>query len=152
VLARLFLLFVLTSITELALLLLIAEHTSALFTVGLIIVTGFVGAWLTKREGIQCFSRIQAELSQGHLPGDSLVDGLMILVAGAVLLTPGVLTDILGFCLLIPPIRAILKQLVIARFKHRIVVSGFSSTPPQGASSEDIIDVEHRPSEPPRSD
>lgn len=150
-LARLFLLFVLTSMTELALLFWIAQHTSVLFTLGLIIVTGFVGAWLTKREGIQCLSRIQAELSRGQLPGDSLVDGLMILVAGAVLLTPGVITDILGFCLLIPPIRAVLKKLVIARFKHRIVVSGFSSNAPRGPNSDDIIDVEHRPSQPPRS-
>ena len=95
--------------------------------------------------------RIQKELSQGQLPGDSLVDALMILVAGAVLITPGVITDILGFSLLVPPIRVVLKRLVIARFKHRIVVSGSSSPSSGGTAFEDIIDVEHRPSEPPQS-
>ena len=150
-LARLLLLFILLPMVELALLLLIAQHTSALFTLGLIIVTGVIGAWLARREGTQCLSRIQKELSRGQLPGDSLVDALMILIAGAVLLTPGVLTDLLGFFLLIPPIRVVLKQYVIARFKDRIVVSGFSASPPHGGDSDDIIDVEHHPSEPPRT-
>ncbi len=150
-LARLLLLFILLPMVELALLLVIAQHTSPLFTIGLIIVTGVVGAWLARREGTQCLSRIQAELSEGQLPGDSLVDGLMILIAGAVLITPGVLTDILGFSLLIPPVRASLKQLVVARFKHRIVVSGFSADPRPGGNSDDAIDVEHRPTEPPKS-
>jgi UPF0716 protein FxsA len=151
VLARLLLLFILVPMAELALLLVIADYTDWLFTLGLIIFTGVVGAWLARREGTQCLSRIQAELSQGQLPGDSLVDGLMILVAGAVLITPGVLTDILGFSLLVPPIRARLKQLVIARFKHRIVVSGFSSGAPGGGDVSDVIDVEHGPTKPPRS-
>lgn len=150
-LARLLLLFILLPMVELALLLLIAQHTSALFTLGLIVVTGVIGAWLARREGTQCLSRIQKELSQGQLPGDSLVDALMILVAGAVLITPGVITDILGFSLLVPPIRVVLKRLVIARFKHRIVVSGSSSPSSGGTAFEDIIDVEHRPSEPPQS-
>ena len=149
-LARLILLFILLPMLELALLMLIAEHTSLLFTLALIVVTGVIGAWLAKREGLQCLSRIQKELSQGQLPGDSLVDALMILVAGAVLITPGIITDILGFSLLVPPIRAAIKQRVIARFKHRIVVSNFSSSSPQHAGFDDIIDVEHHPSEPPQ--
>ncbi len=74
-LARLLLLFILVPMIELALLLLIAQHTSALFTLGLIVFTGVLGAWLARREGTQCLSRIQTELSQGQMPGDSLVDG-----------------------------------------------------------------------------
>ena len=150
-LARLLLLFILLPMVELALLLLIAEHTSALFTLGLIIVTGVLGAWLARREGTQCLSRIQKELSRGQLPGDSLVDALMILVAGALLLTPGVLTDLFGFFLLASPIRVVLKRFVIARFKHRIVVSGFSASTPRGGDMDDIIDVEPRPSDPSRT-
>lgn len=150
-LARLLLLFILVPMVELALLLVIAQHTSALFTLGLIIVTGVIGASLARREGLQCLSRIQGELSQGHLPGDSLVDALMILIAGALLITPGVLTDLVGFSLLAPPIRAVLKKLVVARFKDRIVVSGFSVNAQRGADMGDTIDVEHRPAEPPQS-
>lgn len=153
---RLLLLFILLPFLEFALLLVIAEHTSWQFTLGLIIVTGVVGAWLARREGTQCLGRIQSELSQGQMPGDSLVDGMMILVAGAMLITPGIITDIFGFSLLIPPMRFRLKQLVIARLKHRIVVSGFSSVPqsgPQpGSGFEDAIDVDHRPTEPPATD
>lgn len=150
-LARLFLLFVLVPMVELALLLVIAQHTSALFTFGLILVTGVAGAWLARREGTQCLTRIQGELSQGQMPGDSLVDGLMILVAGVMLITPGVLTDLLGFSLLIPPVRAVLKRLVVARFKHRIVVSGFSSGMRSDGNFDDVIDVEHRPADPPQA-
>ncbi len=146
---RLLLLFILVPFIELYLLFVIAEHTSALFTFGLIITTGVLGAWLARREGTQCLRRIQSEMSQGQMPGDSLVDGLMILVAGAVLITPGILTDILGFSLLIAPIRSRLKQLVIARFKHRIVVSGFPSGPQRSGDVDDVIDVNHRPTEPP---
>lgn len=150
-LARLLLLFILVPMIELSLLLLIAKHTSVLFTLGLIIVTGVIGASLARREGLQCLSRIQRELSQGHLPGDSLVDALMIFIAGALLITPGVLTDVVGFSLLVPQIRGVLKKLVVARFKDRIVVSGFSTKGPQGADMGDTIDVEHRPAEPPQS-
>jgi UPF0716 protein FxsA len=85
------------------------------------------------------------------MPGDSLVDGLMILVAGVMLITPGVLTDLLGFSLLIPPVRAVLKRLVVARFKHRIVVSGFSSGMRSDGNFDDVIDVEHRPADPPQA-
>lgn len=148
-LARLLLLFILLPMVELALLLVIAEHTSVLFTLGMIIVTGVIGASLARREGTQCLSRIRAELAQGQLPGDSLVDGLMILVAGAMLITPGVLTDMLGFSLLISPIRARLKRLVVARFQHRVVVSGFSSGSPRHGEIDDVIDVEHRASDAP---
>lgn len=146
-LARLIPLFVLMPMIELALLWIIAQHTSFLFTFALIITTGVIGASLAHRQGIQCLSRIQHELSQGHLPGDSLVDGLMILIAAVVLITPGVLTDFLGFCLLVPPIRVVLKRLVVARFKHRIVVSGFSTSPQQKTEFDDVIDVEHRPTD-----
>lgn len=148
-LARLFLLFILLPMVELVLLLVIADHTSAMFTIGLIVLTGVVGAWLARHEGTQCVRRIQSELAEGQMPGDSLVDGMMILVAGAVLITPGVITDVFGFALLIPPIRALLKRYVRTRFQHHIVVSGFSTGPQQGRQSDDVIDVEHRPTDPP---
>jgi UPF0716 protein FxsA len=150
VLGRLLLLFILVPMVELALLLLIGQYTGILFTLGLIVFTGALGAWLARHQGTQCLSRIQAELAKGQMPGDSLLDGLMILVAGAVLITPGVLTDILGFSLLIPPMRRVLKQLVIARFQHRIVVSGFSAGRRDASEFNDVIDVDHRPSDPPQ--
>ena len=148
-LGRLLLLFILLPMAELALLVVIARHTSLLFTIGLLLASGVTGAWLARSQGTRCLSRIREELSKGRMPADSLIDGLMILVAGVMLLTPGVLTDILDFCLLIPPLRAIIKRVVVVRFKHRIVVKGFASSPRSGTSSDDVIDVEHRSSDGP---
>ena len=142
---RLALLFIVLPLVELALLLQIARLTDPLSTLALVIFTGILGAWLARREGTECWLRIQRELGQGQMPADSLVDGLMILIAGAVLITPGVLTDLFGFALLTPPIRAYLKSRVIERFRSRLVVLG---TPPGAAGmnpSDDTIDVESRP-------
>lgn len=148
-LGRLLLLFILLPMAELTVLVVVARHTSLLFTIGLLLASGVTGAWLARSQGTRCLSRIREELSQGRMPADSMIDGLMILVAGVMLLTPGVLTDVLAFCLLIPPLRAIIKGVVVARFKHRIVVSGFTASPHSGANSEDVIDVEHRSSDRP---
>ncbi|MHB8898451.1 MAG: FxsA family protein [Thermoguttaceae bacterium] len=143
-LGRLLLLFIVFPMVELALLVTLAQHTSLLFTIGMIIVTGMAGAWLARTQGLQCFRRIQAELSRGQMPADALVDGLMILVAGALLIAPGILTDLIGISMLLPPVRAVLKRWLIARFKHRILVSGFSSPRGSRAQPDDVIDVEHR--------
>ncbi len=148
-LGRLLLLFILLPMAELTVLVVVARHTSLLFTIGLLLASGVTGAWLARSQGTRCLSRIREELSQGRMPADSMIDGLMILVAGVMLLTPGVLTDVLAFCLLIPPLRAVIKRVVVARFKHRIVVSGFTASPHSGANSEDVIDVEHRSSDRP---
>lgn len=150
-LGRLMLLFILTSFTELMLLVVITEHTNLLFTVGLIIVTGMLGAWLARREGLRAWRRIQNELSRGQLPSDALMDGLMILIAGALLVTPGVLTDIFGFSLLIPFARNGMKRYLASRFQSSIQMHSWpASRPAPGADShgpsqpsdDDVIDVE----------
>ena len=147
-LLRLLLLFTLVPLIELALLFWIAQHTGWLFTLGLVIVTGVVGAWLARHEGIRCWLKAQEQLSRGELPADSLLDGLMILVAGAVLITPGVITDLLGFALLIPPIRTMVRRYVAQRIRARLIVVHPSEDPfAQPAAGDDIIDVEHRPAD-----
>ena len=144
-LLRLLLLFTLVPLVEVALLIWISQYTGLLFTIGLVILTGVVGAWLAREQGLRCWLEVQRQLSQGQLPAEPLLDGLMILVAGAVLITPGVLTDAVGFALLIPPIRAMVRRYLAERFKARITVapmSGFGHSP---ADEDDVIDVEHRP-------
>ena len=116
--------------TELALLLLISEFTGWEFTLGLVIVTGFVGALLARSQGVQAVRRIREEMSQGKLPTDSLIDGILILVAGALLLTPGVLTDLLGFSFLIPPLRRRWRGVVRKWFGGRVRFQTFSSQGP----------------------
>jgi len=144
-LVRLFLLFTLVPLIELALLFWIAQHTGWLFTLSLVIVTGVVGASLARHEGLRCWLEVHRQLAEGKLPAAPLLDALMILVAGAVLITPGVLTDLAGFALLVPPIRRQVRRYLTARFRTHVVVhpaEGFAQPP---AQDDDVIDVEYRP-------
>ena len=87
---------------ELYLLIELGKWMGAGATVGLIVVTGTLGAWLAKREGLSVLKSIKEEASKGFPSGDRLVEGLMVLIGGALLLTPGVMTDFFGFSLIIP--------------------------------------------------
>jgi UPF0716 protein FxsA len=79
------------------------------WTILLVIFTGVLGAWLAKREGLHTIRLAQLQLQQGQIPSGVILDGLCILVGGVVLLTPGFITDALGFFLLFPSTRAIAK-------------------------------------------
>lgn len=145
VLARLVLLFTILPLVELGLLLWIADHTSWLFTLGLVILTGVLGASLARHQGLQCWREFHRRVSQGELPTDPLLDGLMILVAAALLVTPGVITDCVGFSLLAPPIRRLIRGRLAHRLKAKIVVGPFSGPGGAGPQDDDVIDVESRP-------
>ncbi|MFQ5496040.1 MAG: FxsA family protein, partial [Phycisphaerae bacterium] len=92
--------------------------------------TGVVGAWLARREGLKAMTRIQTDLAHGVPPAAAVLDGALILVAGLVLITPGVLTDLLGFTLLIPPW---LRRRLHAYFTKRITIVPPGGTGPFGA-------------------
>lgn len=108
-LLRLFLLFTLIPLAELWLLLWFSSLTSPTITFGLVVVTGILGATLARKQGAQAWKKIQTNLVQGQQPTGVVLDGVMILLAGAFLITPGIMTDMIGFALLIPPIREALK-------------------------------------------
>lgn len=129
-LGRLLLLFVLTPLVELWLLMLVSEHLGAGTTIGMVLVTGFVGASLARNQGLQTWMTIQRESQQGKLPAASLVDAMMIFVSGVLLITPGILTDIVGFSLLIPPVRVFLRN----HFRDSIKVQASASVQGFGAS------------------
>ena len=116
ILAKLALLFVLVPLLELFILIRLGGAIGLLPTLTLCVVTGVGGAWLARREGLRALWSFQARLAKGGLPGRSLMDGLCILVGGALLLTPGLLTDLLGFALLLPPSRRWLQK----RMQRRI--------------------------------
>ncbi|QDU42625.1 phage T7 F exclusion suppressor FxsA [Symmachiella dynata] len=127
---RLILLFTIVPFAELVLLLWLSDVTSWQFTVLLVLVTGVVGAWLARLQGWQTWQKIQRQLSSGEAPAGTLVDALLIFVAGALLLTPGILTDAVGFSLLIPPARAVIKKWLSAKFRGSMVMQG------QGAAAQ----------------
>lgn len=106
---KLVLLFVLLPLIELAILVEIGRHIGTLPTVALVILTGVAGAYLARREGLGVLRQIQDDLRTGRMPGPAIVDGVIILIAGMVLVTPGVLTDIVGFLCLIPATRRMIR-------------------------------------------
>lgn len=111
--ARLVILFVTVPLIELYLLFRINDWTgSAITTIGLVLLTGFLGAWFAKQQGLSTIMKIQLALVEGRLPSQELLDGAMILVAAALLLTPGLLTDVFGFSLLLPPCRHFYRKFI----------------------------------------
>ncbi len=105
---------------------------SFMLTVGLIVGTGFVGAVLARAEGLRVIARMQQQMARGELPADSMLDGVMILVAAALLVTPGLITDTVGFLLLIPPTRAVARELLKSRLRGKIRRGGADASRPDG--------------------
>ena len=99
---RLLILFTVVPLIELALLIKLGNVIGLWPTIFIVIATGVLGAALARTQGTQIISAIRAEIAEGRPPTESLINGLLILVGGVVLLTPGLLTDLLGFSLLIP--------------------------------------------------
>ena len=104
-LIRILALFVLVPLAELALLLQVGRWIGVAGTIALVAVTGILGAVLARRQGARAWRELQEELRGGRVPGRALLDGLLILIGAITLLTPGLLTDTLGFLLLLPPTR-----------------------------------------------
>ena len=113
-------LFIFVPALELVLLITIGKHIGVLLTLGLIVGTGVVGASLARWQGLSVLRKVQEELAAGQIPRDSIVDGILILVAAALLVTPGVLTDVFGFLCLIPGTRALIKQYFVWRFRRAV--------------------------------
>jgi UPF0716 protein FxsA len=127
VLGLLALAFVVVPIVEIYLLIQVGSVIGSLNTVALLVLVSIVGAWLVKHEGIGVWQRLQATLANGRMPGNELIDGLLILLGGALMLTPGFLTDIAGLVLILPPSRAMIRALVRKRFAGRLE-SGTTTT------------------------
>lgn len=123
VLARLFLLFTIVPIIELALLIEVGQYIGTLNTVLLVLATGAAGALLVRAEGFSVIRRLRREAQAGVFPGNTLVDGALILAGGLLLLTPGLLTDALGLLALVPVSRRYMRHILLrwiqARFLRR---------------------------------
>ncbi len=124
---------------ELAVLIKVGGYIGVGNTLTIIILTGVMGAYLARLQGFLVLQEIQEKLSQGQMPSTQLLDGLMILVGGLVLLTPGFITDVMGFILLIPWTRALIKILLQKKFESMIKQG-------QGASIT-INSIHHNPEE-----
>lgn len=119
---RLLLAFTLVPIIELWLLLRIGAWLGAVPTLALVVLTGMAGASLARREGIHAWAAVQAEVAAGRLPGRKLLEAVLVLVAGIVLVTPGVITDAIGLLLLVRPVREALTRRLEERYRQRLNV------------------------------
>jgi UPF0716 protein FxsA len=117
---RLLLLFIVVPVVELVLLIEMGQRIGMLTTVGLIMGTGMVGVSLARQQGIHTLARLQKDINGGRFPAETIVDGVLILVAAALLITPGVLTDIFGFFCLIPTCRRLLMRSLKCRFERAL--------------------------------
>ena len=116
-LLKLFLAFTIIPVVEIYLLIQIGSAFGVFTSIALVVFTGFLGAYLARIQGLQTLFRIQESLGEGHMPSGELLDALLIGVAGLVLLTPGFLTDTVGFVLLIPSTRNAIKSWLQSKIK-----------------------------------
>ena len=123
---RLLLLFIVVPLADLFLLMWISKFTGILVTISLVILTGVIGAWLARHQGTFVKGQIKDRLSQRQMPADLIGDGAMIMFAAGLLLTPGLLTDLLGFSLLIPACRTQYKRFFAQRLKGSFNFSVFT--------------------------
>ncbi|MBW1876844.1 MAG: FxsA family protein [Deltaproteobacteria bacterium] len=118
-LLRLFLLFTLVPVLELALLIQIGTVIGPLWTIAIVVTTGFAGAWLSRREGFAVLRQLQQELQHGIPPGAKIVEGALVLAGALLLVTPGVFTDVAGLLFIIPPSRRFLAPRILGWLLHR---------------------------------
>ncbi len=147
---RLLFLFITVPLVELYLLFQLASVTSPAATICLVIITGIIGSWLAKREGVMAWAKFHDALGAGRMPSREIQDGLMIVFAAALLLTPGLLTDFVGFTLLVPVGRDLIRKFVLSRMFRgfgniQIRTSGFGQDehlPPKQRPFDDPMTVE----------
>ena len=114
-------LFITIPLVEIAILIKIGSIIGAGYTIALVIGTAFLGVSLLRIQGISTLAKVQANISRGQLPATELIEGLILLISGALLLTPGFFTDTIGFLMLVPTLRQRLAETVFVNFmKNRI--------------------------------
>lgn len=138
----LFALFILVPLIEIYLLIQVGGVIGAIPTVALVVFTAVLGALLLRQQGFYTFARVQTALARGELPTVAMLEGVVLLISGAMLLTPGFFTDALGFLGLIPPLR----QWVIIRMLERGVIHtvGGTTRPPPREGGPRTLEGEYR--------
>ena len=121
---RILALLTLIPLAELVLLLEIGKYIGTWRTIALVVITGVVGAFMASREGTAVFRRIKIEIAGGPIPSGTLLEAGLVVAGGLLLLTPGLMTDAVGFACLIPPSRRQLRDLIVRRVEM-FIMRGF---------------------------
>lgn len=117
---RLLLVFTVIPLVELTLLIKVSSSIGIFWTLLIVVTTALTGTYVVKKQGIATIRSIQQQLRSGKIPTEELLDGILIIVAAVLLITPGILTDACGFCLLLPLARQRIKQQLKAHFERII--------------------------------
>ena len=117
-------LFVVVPIVELAVIIQVGQAIGVLPTVALLIVDSVVGSWLLRREGRAAWARFRGALDAARIPSNEVVDGALVLFGGALMLTPGFLSDVLGLLLILPPTRALVNRAIRSRVRGAFGLAG----------------------------
>lgn len=144
----LFLLFAVMPIVEIALLIQVGGVIGGWNTVAVVIVTAFIGAYLVRREGLSTLQTAQQKMNQGQMPGEELAQGLLLLVAGVLLVTPGFVTDFIGLLFTVPVTRKLIGKALLLKFmQSKHATEQFSHTQHYQARNDsqdgDIIEGEY---------
>ena len=150
-LGRGILLLVFVPLVELILLHQLVQSWGLAETILLVLITGVVGVGLARQQGLKAWKAVHTQLATGKSPSAEIIDGVMILIAGAFLMTPGLLTDTVGFSLLVPLIRRLLRARLTSWFRARTVATfrtqfpnaDFGTSPPadDSDSEEPVVRV-----------
>jgi UPF0716 protein FxsA len=149
--AKLFLLFTLVPLVELFLLLRIGGAIGPWATLAIVVITGVVGSAMARAQGVRVIREAQAAMNRGEIPSRGILEGILVFAAGLLLVTPGVLTDAVGFALLVPVVRAAVATKIGRAIRERFVVTTFGGAglgerfrrdDPRRPFDPEVIDVE----------
>jgi UPF0716 protein FxsA len=138
--ARLFVLFTAVSLLEIFVLVKVGSFLGALPTIGLVVVTALIGSALVRSQGLQLIQQYQQRIAKGEMPGQQLVEGLMLIITGVLLVTPGFVTDFCGLMLLQPTIRANIAKSLLANIKFSPATMSGNFSQPHSSFSKPNID------------
>jgi UPF0716 protein FxsA len=124
-------LFITVPILELFVILQIGQEIGPWWTIGLLIAASILGSMLMRTQGRAVWRRFNEAMQAGRPPAREVLDGVLIIFGGALLLTPGFVTDIVGLTFLLPPTRAVLRRLLVRRFAGRMIATATRTRPPR---------------------
>lgn len=131
-------LFVVVPLVELFVIIQVGQAIGVWWTIGLLVAASLLGSALVRAQGRSAWRRFGAALQSGRVPAREVLDGALILFGGALLLTPGFLTDVLGLSLLLPPTRALVRAVLVRQFAHRMVTAATRPPRPRGPRAPDV--------------
>ena len=143
-LVPLVILFILVPIAELAVIIQVGQQIGVVWTVAILVADSILGSLLMRSQGRAAWRRFNVALQAGRPPAREVLDGILVIFGGALLLTPGFITDIFGIAFLLPPTRAVVRRVLVRRFADRMIASATRGRPRPfpGDVEGDAVDVD----------